>query len=156
MYWNASGSDSAPSLISTLWNIGILLYKQATRNGECALESGIEVDPGINVAPSPLHHKFNTFSNQSRDSFSIFFASKFSKINKHGSYTSIPDSRVHKPTTLLNPFPVLTTGISLCSNSHREIPVMKTGFSLCGKLHRENPVLALYWPCTGLQWSDII
>ena len=29
---------------------------------------------------------------------------------------------------------------------------MKTGFILCGKLHRDNPVLALYWPCTGLQW----
>ena len=26
-----------------------------------------------------------------------------------------------------NPFPVMTTGISLCSNSHREIPVMNTG-----------------------------
>ena len=64
-----------------------------------------------------------------------------------------------------NPFPVMTTGISLSSNSHREFPVMntgslqwergfpvmKTGFSLCGKLHRENPVLALYWPCKGLQ-----
>ena len=25
-----------------------------------------------------------------------------------------------------NPFPVMTTGISLCSNSHREIPVMNT------------------------------
>ena len=28
-YWNASGSDPLPSLIPTLWNIGILLYKQA-------------------------------------------------------------------------------------------------------------------------------
>ena len=26
-----------------------------------------------------------------------------------------------------NPFPVMTTGISLCSNSHREFPVMNTG-----------------------------
>ena len=25
-----------------------------------------------------------------------------------------------------NPFPVMTTGISLCSNSHREFPVMNT------------------------------
>ena len=36
------------------------------------------------------------------------------------------------PTTLLlahtaNPFAVMTTGISLCSNSHREFPVMNTG-----------------------------
>ena len=64
-----------------------------------------------------------------------------------------------------NPFPVMTTGISLCTNSHREIPVMntgslqwqlrfplmKTGFSLWELVHRENPVLALYWPCKGLQ-----
>ena len=28
-YWNASGSGPPPSLISTLWNIGILHYKQA-------------------------------------------------------------------------------------------------------------------------------
>ena len=27
-----------------------------------------------------------------------------------------------------NPFPVITTGISLCSNSHREFPVMNTRF----------------------------
>ena len=26
-----------------------------------------------------------------------------------------------------NPFPVMTTGISLCTNSHREMPVMNTG-----------------------------
>ena len=26
-----------------------------------------------------------------------------------------------------NPFPVMTTGISLCTNSHREFPVMNTG-----------------------------
>ena len=26
-----------------------------------------------------------------------------------------------------NPFPLMTTGISLCSNSHREFPVMNTG-----------------------------
>jgi hypothetical protein len=26
-----------------------------------------------------------------------------------------------------NPFPVMTTGISLCINSHREIPVLNTG-----------------------------
>ena len=26
-----------------------------------------------------------------------------------------------------NPFPVMTTWISLCSNSHMEIPVMNTG-----------------------------
>ena len=64
-----------------------------------------------------------------------------------------------------NPFPVMTTGISLCTNSHREFPVMntgslqweqgfpvmKTGFSLWELVHREKPVLALYWPCTGLQ-----
>ena len=30
-YWNVSGSGSAPSLIPTLWNIGILLHKQAKR-----------------------------------------------------------------------------------------------------------------------------
>ena len=29
-YWNASGSGSPPSLIPALWNIGILLHKQAT------------------------------------------------------------------------------------------------------------------------------
>ena len=29
-YWNASGSGFPPSLIPTLWNIGILLHKQAT------------------------------------------------------------------------------------------------------------------------------
>ena len=59
----------------------------------------------------------------------------------------------------------MTTGISLCTNSHREIPVMNTGslqweqgfpvikqgFPCENLLHRENPVLALYWPCTGLQ-----
>ena len=28
-YWNASGSGFPPSLNPTLWNIGILLYKQA-------------------------------------------------------------------------------------------------------------------------------
>ena len=28
-YWNASGSGSPPSLIPALWNIGILLHKQA-------------------------------------------------------------------------------------------------------------------------------
>ena len=58
-----------------------------------------------------------------------------------------------------NPFPVMTTGISLCTNSHREFPVMntwslrweegfpvmKTGFSLWELVHRENPVLALFW-----------
>ena len=27
----------------------------------------------------------------------------------------------------VNPFPVMKTGFSLCSFSHREIPVMKTG-----------------------------
>ena len=32
-----------------------------------------------------------------------------------------------KLTYTANPFPVMTTGISLCSNSHREIPVMNTG-----------------------------
>ena len=31
----------------------------------------------------------------------------------------------------------------------KPIPVMKTGFSLFSISHRENPVLALYWPCTG-------
>jgi hypothetical protein len=51
--------------------------------------------------------------------------------------------------------------------SHREIPVIKTGVpemrtgvrcneNRCGKLHRENPVLALYWPCTGLQWKNFV
>ena len=30
-YLNASGSGSPPSLIPTLWNIGILLHKQAKR-----------------------------------------------------------------------------------------------------------------------------
>ena len=30
-YWNASGSGSPPSLIPTLWNIGILLHKRAKR-----------------------------------------------------------------------------------------------------------------------------
>jgi hypothetical protein len=67
-----------------------------------------------------------------------------------------------------NPFPVMTTGISLCSNSHRKIPVMNTGslqwekgfpvmktwFSLWELLHWENPVLALFWSCTGLQCMD--
>ena len=41
-----------------------------------------------------------------------------------------------------NPFPVMNTGFSLCSFSHREISVMKTGFSLCGKTTQEKP-------CTG-------
>ena len=68
-----------------------------------------------------------------------------------------------------NQFPVIKTGFSLWSFSHKEIPVMntgslqwekvfpvmKTGFSLWEKLHRANPVLALYWPCTGLQWKHI-
>ena len=30
-FWNASGSGFPPSLIPALWNIGILLHKQATR-----------------------------------------------------------------------------------------------------------------------------
>ena len=30
-YWNASGIGSPPSLIPALWNIGILLHKQATQ-----------------------------------------------------------------------------------------------------------------------------
>ena len=38
-YWKASGSGNLPSLNSTLWNIGILLHKQATHTkhswGEC-------------------------------------------------------------------------------------------------------------------------
>ena len=38
-YWNACGSGNPYSLIPTLWNIGILLHKQATRtkhfDGEC-------------------------------------------------------------------------------------------------------------------------
>ena len=62
-----------------------------------------------------------------------------------------------------NPFPVMTTRISLCTNSHMEIPVMNTGslqweqgfpvmktdFSLWELVHRENPVLALFWHCSG-------
>ena len=40
-----------------------------------------------------------------------------------------------------NPFPVMTTGISLCSNSHREIPVMNTGSLLTkSKGHKSNGV----------------
>ena len=38
-YWNAGGSGNPPSLIPTLWNIGILLHKQATQtkhfDGQC-------------------------------------------------------------------------------------------------------------------------
>ena len=38
-YLKAGGSDNPPSLIPALWNIGILLHKQATRtkhfDGEC-------------------------------------------------------------------------------------------------------------------------
>ena len=30
-YWKASGSSNPPSLIHALWNIGILIHKQATR-----------------------------------------------------------------------------------------------------------------------------
>ena len=57
------------------------------------------------------------------------------------------------------PIPVMKTGFSLCSISHREKPVFinwepcnENRFFLCMEiLHRENPVLALYWPCKGLQ-----
>ena len=67
----------------------------------------------------------------------------------------------------------MTTGVSLCSNSHREFPVMntwslqweqgfpvlKTGFSLWEFTTQgkpcSGPALALHWPCTGLQSSDI-
>ena len=38
-YWNAGGSGNPPSFIPALWNIGILLHKQATLtkqyDGEC-------------------------------------------------------------------------------------------------------------------------
>ena len=41
-YWKASGSGNSPSFISALWNIGILLHKQATHTkhswGECIHE----------------------------------------------------------------------------------------------------------------------
>ena len=47
-----------------------------------------------------------------------------------------------KATYTANPFPIMKTGFSLCSFSHREIPVMKTGFSLCGKTTQGKP-------CTG-------
>ena len=66
-----------------------------------------------------------------------------------------------------NPFPVMKTGFSLWTFSHREIPVMKTGslqweqgspvmktgFSLLGKVHRENPV---FITGMGLQWREIM
>ena len=60
----------------------------------------------------------------------------------------------------------MTTGICLCSSSHREIPVMNTGslqweegfpvmkagFSPWELIHTEK---TLFWPCTGLQWWNI-
>ena len=42
-YWKSGGSGNPPSLIPALWNIGILLYKQATRtkhfDGKCKWEN---------------------------------------------------------------------------------------------------------------------
>ena len=48
-YWNASGSGFPPSLIPALWNIGILLHKQATWTKhfcpECKLSKNIFFSP---------------------------------------------------------------------------------------------------------------
>mgnify|MGYP007101769659 CR=1 FL=1 len=66
-----------------------------------------------------------------------------------------------------NPFPVMKTGFSLCSFSHREIPVMKTGslqweqgspvmktgFSLCGKTTQGKPCNCPVRDCSAL-WAE--
>ena len=49
------------------------------------------------------------------------------------------------------PIPVMKTGFSLCTFSHREKPVSISWNPCWEKVHREIPVLALYWPCKGLQ-----
>ena len=41
-YWNASGSDSPPSLIPAHWNIGILHYKQAKRRKD--MQHSVRID----------------------------------------------------------------------------------------------------------------
>ena len=86
--------------------------------------------------------------------------------------TFIPCPIAFVYSSTANPFPVMTTGISPCSNSHREFPVMNTGsmqseegfpvkkigFSLWEFTTQGKPcsghVLALHWPCTGLQWES--
>ena len=57
----------------------------------------------------------------------------------------------------------MKTGFSLCSFSHRDKPVFITGipanenrfFPVWENYTGKTPVLALYWPCTGLQWSSL-
>ena len=69
------------------------------------------------------------------------------KITQHEITYHLMSSMLH-----CKPIPVMKTGFSLWSFSHREkpffvtgFPVMKTDFSLWGKLHKENPV-----PITGM------
>ena len=71
--------------------------------------------------------------------FDLFQSSQGARQNplNHSKDGSSPESKQHSsilcvPKTELQQFtakqfPVITTGISLCSNSHREIPVMNTG-----------------------------
>ena len=52
-YWKAAGWGKLPSLIPALWNIGILLHKQATRAkhfvGKCSLLGLEQLSQGINL-----------------------------------------------------------------------------------------------------------
>ena len=49
----------------------------------------------------------------------------FQSVREGGSFLRLSVGRIKTKYTA-NPFPVMITGISLCSNSHREFPVMNT------------------------------
>ena len=49
----------------------------------------------------------------------------FAKYSQIYVYSGYNKNTIYERYTA-NPFPVMTTGISLCSNSHREFPVMNT------------------------------
>ena len=55
-FWHFEASEDIITKFATLWNIGILLYKQATRtkhfDGLCTFFSPYTLESGINI---PLH-----------------------------------------------------------------------------------------------------
>ena len=53
MYCNSSGSGNSPSLIPALWNIGILLHKQATHVKHFCPECNISLISGSVIVTTP-------------------------------------------------------------------------------------------------------
>ena len=57
----------------------------------------------------------------------LSYLNEYQMVNSPLIFDEIKDTIYLRLLHCANPFPVMITGISLCTHSHREFPVMNTG-----------------------------